>query len=293
MEKTANKGLEETPIVSVVTPSFNQGRFIGETIESVISQEGDFCLEYLIMDGGSTDNSVEVIKRYEALLKEGKWPVKCRGIEYGWVSEKDRGQTDAINKGFRRAKGEIVAWLNADDTYLPGTIEKAVKHFTSNPACMTLYGEGYEMDETGTVIRRFKATRDFDLPSLIHVCDYILQPTVFMRKKALEEAGFPDEGLNWCMDWDLWIRIGKRFRVDYIPEYLASSRIYKETKTSTGGIDRFREIISVMKRHGNRRLPPGDFLYGFDCLLYILSRKMPSLYGFLKRFKRGPYTAAF
>src|SRR3972149_7029872 len=103
--------------VTIVTPSFNQGRFIGETIESVISQEGDFLLEYLIMDGGSTDNSVEVIKKYEDLLKGGGWPVRCRGIEYRWVSVKDNGQADAINKGFMASKGETLAWLNSDDVY--------------------------------------------------------------------------------------------------------------------------------------------------------------------------------
>src|SRR5574340_1418719 len=118
------------PVITVVTPSFNQGRFIDETIRSVISQEGDFYLEYLIMDGGSTDETVDIIKKYDRLIKEGKWPVKCRGIEYRWVSEKDNGQADAVNKGFKIARGEILGWLNSDDTYLPGALGKALKYLT-------------------------------------------------------------------------------------------------------------------------------------------------------------------
>src|SRR4030065_830719 len=108
-----------SPLVSVVTPSYNQGRYIEETIKSVLSQEGDFRIEYLIMDGGSTDNSVEVIKKYDRLLKEGRWPVKCLGITYSWTSEKDKGQTDAINKGFAGCTGEILNWINRDDRPTP------------------------------------------------------------------------------------------------------------------------------------------------------------------------------
>ncbi|MBI5598271.1 MAG: glycosyltransferase [Deltaproteobacteria bacterium] len=270
-------------LITIVTPSYNQGGFLEQTITSVLSQGGGFYLEYLVMDGGSTDGSVEIMKKYDRLLKSGAWPVKCLGVQYKWKSEKDNGQADAINKGFRDAKGEIVAWLNADDTYLPGALQRAIGHLSENPGTMMLYGEGYEIDSSGGVIRRFPATREFDLDSLIHVCDYILQPTVFMRKKALDEAGYLDPALHWCLDWDLWIRIGKRFRVDYIDGYLANSRVYGETKTSTGGLKRYREICSVIRRHGSRTLAPGYFVYGFDLMLYALGRVCPSLYGLMKR----------
>ncbi|MDO8427110.1 MAG: glycosyltransferase family 2 protein, partial [Deltaproteobacteria bacterium] len=169
-------------IVSIVTPSFNQGRFVEETIKSVISQEGDFHIEYLIMDGGSTDDSVEVIKKYGRLLKEGKWPVRCRGIEYKWVSEKDKGQADAVNKGFSASKGEMLGWLNSDDTYLPGAIEKAVRFFNEHKDVMMLYGEGYHIKESGEVIQRYY-TEPFDKKRLAEVC-FICQPAVFLRRRV-------------------------------------------------------------------------------------------------------------
>src|SRR3990170_2770087 len=132
--------MKKAPKITIVTPSYNQGRFIEETIKSVLSQEGGFYIEYLIMDGGSTDNSVEVIKKYDRLLKEGRWPVKCLGITYSWASEKDKGQSDAINKGFRQARGDYIAWLNSDDTYEPGAIGKAVDYLQAHPEYMMVYG---------------------------------------------------------------------------------------------------------------------------------------------------------
>lgn len=266
------------PLVSVVTPSYNQGKFIEETIKSVLSQEGDFYLEYLIMDGGSKDNSVEIIKKYEGLLKRGEWPVKCRGIECRWVSEKDKGQSDAINKGFKKATGEIIAWLNSDDTYLPCAVNKMVSFFESNPDLMMVYGEGYEIDEKGEILRRFFWTQDFDLQTLIDFGDYILQPTVFMRKSAVEEVNFLDTGLNWAMDWDLWIKIGKKFKIGYMPEFIANSRIYGDTKTSVGGLKRFKELARLMRRHGKRRYTPGYVFYGYYMLEEIFYRKYPFLY---------------
>jgi glycosyltransferase involved in cell wall biosynthesis len=280
------------PTISVVTPSFNKGRFIDETIRSVISQEGDFYLEYLIMDGGSTDDSVDIIKKYDRLIREGKWPLKCRSIEYRWVSEKDKGQSDAINKGFRAAKGDIVAWLNADDTYLPGAIEKAAAYFTRHPDVIMVYGEGYEIDEKGEVIQRFPATQPFNLWGLIYVRNYILQPSVFMRRWALLEAGLLDQGLNWCMDWELWIRMGKKYKVEYIPEFLGTFRMYGDIKTNTGGLKRFRELVRTFRKHGKRRFPPAYFIYGHDTLTKVVSIKAPLLYRLFLKYVMGFFILA-
>ena len=111
------------PVITVVTPSFNQGEFLAETMESVLSQAGNFIIDYIIVDGGSTDNSVAILKHYDELLQNGEWPTACQKISYRWLSENDKGQTDALKKGFVMAKGEILAWLNSDDTYLPGTVQ--------------------------------------------------------------------------------------------------------------------------------------------------------------------------
>src|SRR5450631_3400065 len=128
------------PVISIVTPSYNQGTFLAESIESVMGQEGDFSIDYIIVDGGSSDNSVDIIKKYEARLHNGEWPVTCRGITYRWVSERDRGQTDALIKGFRMSQGEVLAWINSDDTYLPGALQTAALFFSSQPDAGLLYG---------------------------------------------------------------------------------------------------------------------------------------------------------
>lgn len=241
--------MTHTPLVSIVTPSLNQGQFIEATIESVLSQDYP-RLEYIVVDGGSTDGTLDVLRRYERRLE--------------WISEPDRGQSHAINKGFRRSRGEILAWLNSDDTYLPGAVSAAVEHLLQHPECAMVYGEGHLIDERGGVIRRFPATEPFNLWKLVYVIDYILQQTAFFRREALDVVGDLDEQLHWGMDWDLFIRIGKRFRVDYLPRDMANLREYRTAKTLSGGRRRFSELVGVMRRHGSRRYPPAYLAYGID-----------------------------
>ena len=238
-----------TPLVTIVTPSYNQGRFIRATIESVLSQDYG-AIEYIVMDGGSTDNTAAVVREYSSRLK--------------WISEKDRGQSDAINKGFRMAKGEIVSWLNSDDFILPGAVSLAVKAFEAHPQIMAVYGEGYLIDEAGQVTRRFPATEPFNLWKLVYLCDYILQQTVYFRKSVFQEVGYLDESLHFGLDWDLLIRIGKRYPLQYIPEYMGCLREYGAAKSFSGGARRFRELAQIMRRHGRLRYPPGYVYYGLD-----------------------------
>ena len=237
------------PLVSIVTPSDNQGRFIRATIESVLSQDYP-NLEYLILDGGSTDETEAVVREYASRVL--------------WISEADRGQAHAINKGFRRAKGEIVAWLNSDDVMLPGAVPRAVRALEAHPQAGAVYGEGYRMDREGRITGRFPATEPFNLWKLVHLSDYILQQTVFFRRRVLEETGFLDESLHYSMDWDLLIRIGKRYRLEYIPEYMGCLREYPEAKTFSGGAERVRELGRMLRRHTGLRYPPGYIAYGLD-----------------------------
>jgi glycosyltransferase involved in cell wall biosynthesis len=230
-----------SPLVTIITPSYNQGNFIEETIQSVLSQEYP-NIEYIVVDGGSTDNTLEILRKYSDRLR--------------WISEPDRGQSHAINKGFQMARGEIVGWLNSDDIYLPGAIGKVVSSFNSNPEIMMVYGEGNIIDETGRVKRRFPHTeKQYDLWKLIYCSDYILQQTTFFRRCIFDTIPMLDEALCFGMDWDLFIRIGKRFPVGYIPEFLGSVREYSETKTSSGGRERFRELVMIMRRHGYAQYP--------------------------------------
>ncbi|MDQ2945172.1 MAG: glycosyltransferase [Acidobacteriota bacterium] len=237
------------PLVTIVTPTLNQGHFIRSTIESVLSQDYP-NIEYIVMDGGSTDQTAAVVQDYSSRLT--------------WISERDRGQSHAINKGFRMARGEIVAWLNSDDLLLPGAVQKAVGACQANQQAGAVYGEGYLIDRNGATTGRFPCTEAFNLWKLVHLSDYILQQTVFFKKRVLDEIGEIREDLHYVMDWDLLIRIGKRYPLHYIPEYLGCLREYPEAKSFSGGRARIREIAAVLRQHTGQRFAPGYINYGLD-----------------------------
>jgi glycosyltransferase involved in cell wall biosynthesis len=234
------------PLVTIVTPSFNQARFLRAAIESVLSQDYP-AVEYIVMDGGSTDGSAGVAAEYSGRLN--------------WISEKDRGQAHAINKGFQRARGDIVAWLNSDDLLLPGAVRAAVEALERAPGAGGVYGGGVRIDAEGREIGPFEATRDFDLWRLVWLEDYILQPSCFFPRRAVHEVGMLDESLNWTMDWDLLIRLGLRFGLVRVPRDMAAIREYEGTKTSTGGRARLKEIRALLKKHTGARRAPGYWLY--------------------------------
>jgi glycosyltransferase involved in cell wall biosynthesis len=245
-----------TPLVSIVTPSYNHGRFIRETINSVLTQDYP-RIEYLVMDGGSTDETSSVVGEYRDRLK--------------FFTESDRGQADAINKGFRRAGGKILAWLNSDDVMLPGAVSLAVQEFQKERSIGAVYGDGYIINGEGEIVCRFPSTEPFDLWRLIHVSDYILQQTTFFRRDVIAEVGYVNESLHWGMDWDLLIRIGKRYKIVFIPEFMGCIREHASAKTATGGFRRWRELVSIMRSHGEMRYPPGYFTYGIE----TFTRRMP------------------
>lgn len=237
------------PLVSIVTPSYNQGHFIRATVESVLSQ-GYPNVEYIIMDGGSQDHTLEVLKEYSSRVRI--------------ISEKDRGQAHAINKGFQMAKGEIVAWLNSDDTYLPGAIQHGVEGCHQYPRVGAIYGEGFQIDYDGNIRQQFPFTEPFNLWKLTFVLDYILQQSVFFRRSCVEAVGWVDESLNFGMDWDLLIRLGKRFGLAYVPSKMGCLREYGAAKSFAGGQTRFRELAALLQKHSECRRPPGWWFYGLD-----------------------------
>lgn len=264
--------MSSTPLVTIVTPSFNHARFIRATIESVLSQDYP-NVEYIVMDGGSTDETSDVVAPYLDRLT--------------YVSEKDRGQSHAINKGFAMARGEIVAWLNSDDLYSPGAISTAVRAFLANPSAGVVYGEGYQIDIDGNVKCVFPHTRPFDLWRLVHVSDYILQQSTFFRKAALDEIGPIREDLHFVMDWDVLIRLGKRYDFVYVPEYLGSLREYDAAKTFSGGIKRAQEIRRMLQSHTGKMLPEGFIVYGLDTYAQAWGEKIRSWPTFMDWLK-GP-----
>jgi hypothetical protein len=199
------------------------------------------------MDGGSTGGSERIAAECSSRLT--------------WVSEPDRGQAHAINKGFQRARGVIVAWVNSDDVLLPGAAIAAARAFALAPASGGVYGGGLWIDERGNAIRRLEATRDFDLWRLAFLEDYILQPACFFRREAVAECGWLDESLHWTMDWDILIRLGKRFGLMRTDRDMAAMREHNETKTATGGRARLAEISATLRKHTGIGNPPGRWLY--------------------------------
>jgi len=231
------------PKVSITTPSYNQGEYIEDTIKSVIEQDYP-NLEYIIIDGGSNDNSVEIIKKYADLYPFIRW-----------VSEKDRGQSHAINKGFRRSTGEIVAWLNSDDVYATNAIKNQVKLLQNNPDVILVYGDAIIEDEVTGIKEKFKSAEPFDYYRLIHVNHMIMQPTTFWRRQLFDKIGYLDESLNFTMDWEFWIRAGKEHKILYNPITIARAKDYKTTKTFSGGFPRLKEIKMIQDKYGWEKNP--------------------------------------
>lgn len=243
------------PKITVVTPSFNQGKFIEETIKSVISQEGDFTLEYIIMDGGSTDETVEVIKKYDTLLKERKWPIRCGAIEFFWASEKDGGQSDAINKGFAKCTGEVMNWINSDDRLKPGALSSLVEVMKTRPQAGAWAGSCELVDESGKVlktVRPFGLTKD-QLASW-GITGFFFQPSLFISRKAWKKSGPLDKNLYIAFDLDLFLKIASEFEIFGTDVLWSEATIHGDAKTTAKKPLMKAEKYVVQARHGYERL---------------------------------------
>ncbi len=238
------------PRVSIVTPSYNQGQFLEETIRSVLLQ-GYPNLEYIIMDGGSTDNSVEVIRKYEPWLAF-------------WLSQRDRGQADAINKGFARATGEILGWVNSDDIYENGALQFAAKHFAEHSECALLYGNGWFLNSEGDRLQPCHFIKPYD-EKLYRNVSFILQPAAFWKSWLWSSVGELDISCNWAMDWEWLLRATKVVSPHYLPVDLAHWRVRPEIKTLSGGQARRAELAAISRKHGGP-LQPTYVVYQVDRL---------------------------
>jgi glycosyltransferase involved in cell wall biosynthesis len=233
--------MSDLPRVTIVTPSYNQAQYLEETIRSVLDQ-GYQDLEYIIMDGGSTDGSVDLIRRYEERLAY-------------WVSEPDGGQADAINRGFERATGQILAWLNSDDTYEPGAIRAVVDAFRARPEARLVYGEGWYIDPAGQRIRPCKFVRDRFPANYIYNKDPILQQAAFWTRDLWQEVGPLSLALNWVFDWDWFIRAHRRTEFHYLPRFLGNYRVHPGAKTRTQDVRRRQEHAWITRTYGARWHP--------------------------------------
>jgi len=228
--------------ISIITPSFNQANFIERTIQSVLSQNYP-DLEYIVMDGGSTDGTIEILKKYEGRII--------------WKSEKDNGQSDAINKGLKVATGDIVAYLNSDDIYEPGALNKVAEFFQNNPDKKWVYGKCKIINENDQEIRKPITTyknlllKKYSYAKLLSE-NFISQPATFWKREIHFELGFFDENEHYCMDYEFWLRTGKKYPAGVIDAYLANFRYYATSKSGSVNKKQFQDELRIAKKYGNR-----------------------------------------
>jgi glycosyltransferase involved in cell wall biosynthesis len=247
---------KEWPKISIVTPSYQQGRFIEETIRSVLLQ-GYPNLEYIVVDAGSTDESVSILRKYDRWISS-------------WVSEADNGQSEAINKGFRKATGAIFGWLNSDDMYEPDSIDRVAKYFVHHDECGLLYGNGWYMDEQSRKTRPCHWIKPYKRP-LFFTTNFVLQPSAFWRRSVWEITNGLDTNLQWAMDWEWLLRATALAQPHYLRADLARWRFRPGIKTLSGGWARRAEIAEISRKYGGV-LQPTYLLYRLDRFVLSITR---------------------
>ncbi|MDK4741310.1 glycosyltransferase [Rhizobium sp. CNPSo 3464] len=245
---------KQLPKISIVTPSFNQGRFLQECLDSVKAQNWP-NVEHFVIDGVSTDETLEVLERNRSELN-------------AIVSEPDKGAADAINKGLAMCTGDIVAWLNADDFYLPGAFERVAAAWRENPEASFWFGNGIRVRESGEIKSVFNPRSVvFNSDALVEGLDYILQPATFINPKALSQVGLLNIDLRWSFDWDLWIRLSRCASPSTIDVQLAASREWGATLTANGGFRRAEELRLMAERYSGKAVTQGALCYWLDTLM--------------------------
>lgn len=224
--------MTDLPRITIITPSFNQARFLNQCVDSVLDQHYS-NLQYLVLDGGSTDHTLDVLRGYRDRIV--------------WKSERDRGQSDAVNKGLRSAEGEIIGWLNSDDYYLPEAFARVVELFAKYPNVAMVFGRALMVDERGDTLREYP-TFDLKREDLRGKC-YLCQPAVFVRKSVLHDTGLLNEHLDICLDYDWWLRISRAHEIAFCNHVLAASRHYSTTKTAARRLRALVEAGYLMRRH--------------------------------------------
>ena len=247
----------DRPLVSIVTPSFNQAAYLEQTIRSVLDQDYP-AIQYIVVDGGSTDGSLEIIQRYAEHLAQ-------------WVSASDLGQTDAINKGFALATGSFLAWLNSDDTYNPGAVTEAVDYLQDHPELGMVYGNAYYIDETGKRIGRYPA-KPTDYRGLRRGVNTVCQQSMFFRADLWRKVGPLDPTFYYAMDYDLWVRIAKIAPIAFHDRYWSNFRLHNRSKSMTAAARSWPEIMRVHFRDGGSVF---SIIYAKYLLRRLLEPVMP------------------
>ncbi|MDD2487249.1 MAG: glycosyltransferase family 2 protein [Candidatus Gracilibacteria bacterium] len=269
--------------ISIITPSFNQAEFIERTIRSVITQSGDFDLEYIIMDGLSTDGSVDIISDYKSAIDNGDIEIRCKSIDFIWKSEKDSGQSDAINKGLEISTGDIVTYLNSDDTYEQGTLDIVSKTLgaSDNKWC---YGKCRIIDRYDREIRKMITSyknllgSKYSYPKLLSE-NFICQMTVFWKREAMSEVGLFDINEHLCMDYEYWLRLGKRYDPVFIDRYLSNFRFYQTSKSGSRFAMQFKDELRLAEKYAMGKYRISLILHKFNYYKIVLSYKILTFFG--------------
>jgi glycosyltransferase involved in cell wall biosynthesis len=223
----------DQPLVSIVTPTFNQADFLRDTLESVLAQDYP-NIEYLVIDDGSTDATPEILAEYTGRVE--------------WESQANMGQTPTINKGWERSRGQIITWLNSDDTYLPGAVAKAVDYFHKHPEIDIVYGDTLLTEADGTEIERLKPPV-FNYDEFVATChNPIPQPSAFIRRSVMEDVGLLDPSYYYFMDWDFWLRAGMDHSIAYFPELISTYRLHEASKTVAQAVKAAPELEYMYRK---------------------------------------------
>lgn len=266
--------------ITIVTPSLNQGNFIEETINSVINQKGNFELEYIIMDAVSTDNTLEIIKKYDQFINSKNFIPGCKKLTFKWFSEKDSGQSEAINKGFKMATGEIINWLCADDLLAEDALQTVADFFDRNND-VAVFGGSLVIDEAGRIIN-YQNGRAFTREELIRLDIayndfFIPQPSTFLRKKIIEDIGLLDESLHLCMDYKWYLEINKKYKFYYLDKILSSTRYHKDCKTAKFEQQNYKVALRVSKEYRHELCAKSRISYFLNYNLIKINRRLGKL----------------
>ena len=268
--------------ISIVTPTFKRVAYIEQTIKSVIDQEGDFEIEYIIREGGAaTPELLDIFKKYKKLIETDKRYAKVR---FSYLSEKDNGQSDAINKGLKQVTGDIVAFINDDDYYEPGVFAYIVKTFTEDPSVKWCYGKCKIVDKQGKEVRKYitmykNLLLKFNSEGLLFSENYISQPSTFWRKEVLDKIGYFETEEYYCMDYQYWLRICNKFGIGkFLNKYLADFRYYSDSKSGGVNPKHFQDELRIAKQYGRKR-KLAIFFHTINCWKIIITYKIMRFLG--------------